>query len=210
MQRKRRPARNDEARQERVEAILAAALDVFSEKGFAPARLEDVAARAGIAKGTIYLYFPSKEALFEALIRSGIAAPIAAMEARLLALDGSTEVLLRALFAWLRQEVLGTRRVEIARLVLSEAPRFPELARLYHEEVVSRGLRLVRRIAERARERGEFGSGEIEAFPHLVIAPALVALLWTASFERFEPLDVEGLFGAHVDLLLRASRAGAP
>src|SRR5919205_4147296 len=99
-----RRARSEEARQAKLQAILDAALEVFSEKGFADARLDDVAARAGVAKGTIYLYFASKEALFEALIHSGIAVPIEAIEDKVLALDLSAEATLRMLFAFLRQE----------------------------------------------------------------------------------------------------------
>src|SRR5919199_6025659 len=156
-----RRARSDEERQAKLEAILAAALDVFVEKGFTDARLDDVAARAGVAKGTIYLYFASKEALFEALIHSGIAVPIETIEAKVLALDLPAEATLRMLFGFLRQEVLGTRRKEIVGLILSEAGRFPEIAAVYHREVVSRGMRLMRRIAEQAMARGEFHSDEL-------------------------------------------------
>src|SRR3954463_3800320 len=145
-----RRARSEQARQAKLQAILDAALDVFAENGFAGARLDDVAARAGVAKGTIYLYAESKQALFEDLIRSGIGAPIEALEARVLALDLPAEATLRTLFSWLRTEVLGTRRRDIARLVLTEAHRFPELAEIYHREVVGRGLRFIRTVAARA------------------------------------------------------------
>jgi AcrR family transcriptional regulator len=203
-------ARSDEERRAKLEAILAAALDVFVEKGFADARLEDVAARAGVAKGTIYLYVASKEALFEALIHSGIAAPIEAIEEKVLALDLPAEATLRMLFTFLRQDVLGTRRREIVRLILSEAGRFPEIAAVYHREVVSRGMRLLRRIAERAIERGEFRSDELVRFPQLAIAPGIVALLWTNLFQHLDPLDIEGMFEAHLALLMRALSGDAP
>jgi AcrR family transcriptional regulator len=197
-------ARSEEQRQARLQTILDAALDVFAEKGFAEARLDDVAARAGVAKGTIYLYVASKEALFEALIHSGIAVPIEAIEEKVLALDLPAEATLRMLFAFLRQEVLGTRRKEIVGLILSEAGRFPELAAVYHREVVSRGMRLIRRIAEKAVARGEFRSDELARFPQLAIAPGLLALIWTNLFQHLEPLDVEGMFEAHLGLLMRA------
>jgi AcrR family transcriptional regulator len=199
-----RRARNEEARQAKLQAILDAALDVFAEKGFADTRLEDVATHAGVAKGTIYLYVESKQALFEALVRSGIAAPLAAIEAQVLALDGSAETMLRILFKALRREVLETRRKEIVRLVLAEAGRFPDIAAFYHREIVSRGMALLRRVAERAVQRGEFTSDELVRFPQLAIAPALVALLWANLFERFEPLDAEAMLDAHLTLLLRA------
>lgn len=199
-----RRARSEEERSAKLQVILDAALDVFAEKGFAETRLEDVALRAGVAKGTLYLYVPSKQALFEALIRSGIAAPIEAMAERVLAMDASAERTLRMLFAWMRTEVLATRKREIARLVLSEAGRFPEVAAFYHREVVGRGLALLREVARRGVERGELTSDELVRFPQLAIAPALVAILWASLFERLEPLDAEGMLDAHVDLLMRA------
>lgn len=197
-------ARSQDERQNKLNAILDAALEVFSEKGFAEARLDDVARRAGVAKGTLYLYVSSKQALFETLIRSGIAAPIQSMEARILASDAPTRTLLKMLFGFLVEEVLRTKRREIARLILSEAQRFPEIAALYHREVVSRGLSLLRHIAQRAVERGEFRADELVRFPHLVIAPGIVALLWTNLFERLEPLDIEAMLDAHLDVLFRA------
>ena len=205
-----RRARNEEQRQAKLQAILDAALDVFADKGFADTRLDDVALRAGVAKGTLYLYFESKQALFEALIRSGIAAPIEAIEEKVLGLDLSVETTLRMLFAFLRQEVLATRRKEIVRLILSEAGRFPEIAALYHREVISRGMRLLRRIVERAIARGEFRSNELARFPQLAIAPGIVALVWLNLFQHLEPLDVEGMFDAHIDLLMRALKEPAP
>ena len=116
-------ARSAEEREARLQAILDAALDVFGQKGFAETRLEDVAARAGIGKGTIYLYVSSKQALFEALVRSGIAAPIEKLEARIMALDRPVEEMLRLLLTFLRTEVLATRRIEIVRLLIAEAGR---------------------------------------------------------------------------------------
>jgi AcrR family transcriptional regulator len=203
-------ARSEEERRAKLEAILAAALDVFVENGFANARLDDVAARAGVAKGTIYLYVASKEALFEALVHTGIAAPIEAIEEKVLALDLPAEATLRMLFTFLRQEVLGTRRREIVRLILSEAGRFPEIATVYHREVVSRGMRLLRRIAERAIERGEFRSDELVRFPQLAVAPGILALLWTNLFQHLDPLDIEGMFEAHLALLMRALKGDSP
>ena len=116
-----RRVRSDAERQAKERAILDAALDVFAESGFAPARLEEVAARAGVAKGTIYLYFPSKQALFKALIRTGIGAPIEAAGAEAAALDLPFEAVVRGLFTRMRREILATRRKEIIRLVIAES-----------------------------------------------------------------------------------------
>jgi AcrR family transcriptional regulator len=196
--------RGEEERQAKLQTILDAALDVFAQKGFAEARLEDVAARAGVAKGTIYLYFASKQALFEALVHSGIAAPIEAMESKILAQDLPVEAVLRMLFTFLRIEVLGTRRQEIVRLLITEGSRFPTIAEFYHREVLTRGLGMLRRVANRAVERGEFRSDELVRFPQLVVAPAVVAVLWAHLFQRLEPLEIEPMFDAHIALLMRA------
>lgn len=208
--RPRRAARSEEERREKLTAILDAALDVFSEKGFADARLDEIAARAAVAKGTVYLYVSSKHDLLERLIRTGIALPLEEAQRRILASDASAEDLLRMLFAFLGTEILATRRREIARIVLAEAARHPEFAAFYYREVVSRGLRLLRSIAERGVASGEFGSDELARFPQVILAPALVAILWANLFERFEPLDVGAMLDTHVGLLMRAVKAPAP
>jgi AcrR family transcriptional regulator len=170
-----------------------------------------VAQRAGVAKGTLYLYFESKQAMFEALIRSGIARPIGALRERLFEAGGSTEGLLRMAFGFIVQEVLGTRRRDILRLVVTEAHRFPEIAALYHREVIGQGMAALRMVFARAAARGEFAhTAEFERFPQLVVAPALLALLWKGLFERFDPLDAEALFEAHLAVLLRALGPAAP
>jgi AcrR family transcriptional regulator len=169
-----------------------------------------VAVGAGIGKGTVYLYFPSKQALFEGLVQSGIAVPIQAIEAKILALDCPVEAILRMLFAFVRVEVLGTRRQDIVRLLITEGSRFPAIAELYHREVLSRGLGLLRGIAARAVARGEFRSDELVRFPQLAIAPALVAILWAHLFQPFESLDTEAMFDAHIAVLMRALREGGP
>jgi AcrR family transcriptional regulator len=207
---KKAPARKESDRQAKLQVILDAALDVFLEKGFAEARLDDVAAQAGVAKGTIYLYVPSKQALFEALVKSGIGGAIGAIEQKVLALDIPAEEQLKAVFAFLRQEVIGTRRVDVVRLLLREAARFPELAQIYHREVISRGLGLLRTIAERGVARGEFRSDELVRFPQLAIAPGLVALLWTSLFQRLEPIDVGAMLEAHLALMMKALKGPPP
>jgi AcrR family transcriptional regulator len=206
----RRVARNEDERQRKLAGILDASLDVFSEKGFADARLDEIAARAGVAKGTVYLYVSSKQDLLERLIRTGIALPIEEAQARILASDAPAQELLRMLFAFLGTEILGTRRKEIARIVLAEAARHPEFAAFYYREVVSRGLGLLRSIAERGVASGEFASDELARFPQLILAPAVVAILWSNLFERFAPLDVQAMLETHLALLMRAVKGCEP
>ena len=200
-------ARSVEARQAKREAILAAALDVFAENGFAEARLDEVARRAGVAKGTLYLYAESKEALFESLLRAWVAQPIDALKDRLMVEDASLEAQLRILMAFFQREVMGTRRRDIIRLILTEGMRFPAIAEAHYREVVCRGLGVLRQIVERAVERGELRSDALARFPQLVVAPALLALVWKTLFDRFEPLDAEAMLDTHVSLLMRAITA---
>ena len=102
------------------------------------------------------------------------------------------------------REVLGTRRKDIVRLVLAEGRRFPKVAEFYYREVVGRAMAAMRALMRRAVERGEIGTDALARFPQLVVAPALVAIIWEGLFDRFEPLDVEELMRTHFELLFRA------
>jgi AcrR family transcriptional regulator len=194
-----------EAKQARRDAILAAGLQVFAEHGFEAARLDDVAARAGVAKGTLYLYFTDKTALFEEIIRAAASPVSGQLEALAHMPDVPTRILLQKLFSVFRHEVLGTERKLVLRLVLSEGPRFPAIAQFYHAEVVSRGLGVLTRIVERGIARGEIRSEALAQFPQLVMAPLLVSLLWDGLFQAISPLDIERMLDTHVDLLTAPS-----
>jgi AcrR family transcriptional regulator len=199
------PRRTGAARAERSaarrEAILAAALDEFAASGFAATRLDDVARRAGVAKGTIYLHFEDKEALFQELIRSELRPVIATLEAPP---DLPLRAVVELLIATFVREVLRTRRKDIIRLVLAEGRRFPKVAEFYYREVVGRAMAAIRALLRRAVERGEISTDALVRFPQLLIAPGLVAVIWDGLFDRFEPLDVEALMRTHVELLFRA------
>jgi AcrR family transcriptional regulator len=186
---------------ERRRAILAAALQEFSARGFAAARLDDVAVAAGIAKGTIYLYFRDKEALFQDLIRSEMSPVVATLETAL-ALDLPVRVVAERAVELFVREIYGTSRRDIIRLIISEGPRFPKLAEFYYREVVSRGIAAVRALLVRAVERGELRSDAVIRFPQLLVAPGIVAIIWNGLFEPYAPLDVQALMRAHLDLLL--------
>ena len=190
----------------RREAILAAALDEFSARGFAATRLEDVARRAGVAKGTIYLYFRDKESLFHELVRTMlsplvgalVAAPIRDMPIRAVA------QMIADLFA---NEIFATRRRDVLSLIVTEGARFPRLAELYYREVIERVLPVLRARLVLALERGELEDDALARFPQLLVAPALLAIVWNGLFGRFRPLDVRQLLDAHVDLLFGARKA---
>jgi len=191
----------------RRKAILEAAIALFLARGFAPTTLEQVARQAGVAKGTIYLYFADKEALFRALVQDRIGPVIGQAEATAPAFAGPFPALLRQLTLGFVRQVLQTDRRQLLQLVLTEAPRFPWLAEIYWQEVVSRALATIRAVARQAAARGEIASDALERFPQLVPAPLLVGFLWTALFQRFEPLDLEAFVETYVELLLRGLEA---
>jgi AcrR family transcriptional regulator len=187
----------------RREAILAAALEEFAARGFEGARLDDVAKRAGVAKGTIYLHFRDKETLFQELIRSTLTPIVAMIEAA-----GKTDMPLRAVFDHLAsafvREVLGTQRKDIVRLILSEARRFPKLAEFYYREVPERAFAAVRSLVRKAIDRGEIEDDTLFWFPQLIIAPALVVVVWDGLFDKYEKLDAEAMLRAHFNLVFNA------
>jgi AcrR family transcriptional regulator len=184
---------------ERRDAILAAALDEFSARGFEAARLDDVARRAGVAKGTIYLYFRDKETLFQELVRAMLTPVIGTVEAMGEA-DLPLAVVADRIVELFVREVYETRRKDVIRLIISEGRRFPKLAEFYYREVLARIIAAVRSLLRHAAARGEVPEGLAE-FPQIIAAPGLVAIIWNGLFERFEPLDVRKMMKTHVELL---------
>jgi AcrR family transcriptional regulator len=187
---------------ERRAAILAAALDVFSENGFAAARLDDVAQKAGVAKGTLYLYFPDKEALFEALLL-GLVSPVFQ---RVQAISADPRLpagaVLERILAMFRDEVIGSNRERLLRLIIAEGPRFPKIAEFYHREVISKGREIIRAVVARGYEKGELPSDAMSKYPQLFFAPLLTAVIWRSLFSQFDPLDVNGMIECHRKLML--------
>ena len=189
----------------RRDAILAAALEEFSARGFEATRLDDVAKRAAIAKGTIYLYFRDKESLFQELIRATLAPLVGSIEAMGEA-DVPISLLADRIVDLFVREVYETRRKDVIRLMITEGRRFPKLAEFYYREVLARIIAAVRALLGRAAARGEVPAALVD-FPQIVIAPGLVAIVWSGLFERFEPLDVRAMMKAHVALLFAPRRA---
>lgn len=200
---KRTSKRSEQATLRRL-AIVDAALDEFVEKGFAAARMEDIARRAGVAKGTIYLHFTDKEALFEAIVKQEIRPKIdtGAMAA---AAGGSLREFLDSTILPSIGELAGTRRGAILRLLIGEAGRFPQLAEVYHRVVIEPGLASIRVMVKRAKESGDLCDEVLVEFPHLVVAPLLFAVVWAGLFERFQHVDLEGMARAYFDHMLSGS-----
>jgi AcrR family transcriptional regulator len=189
----------------RREAILAAALDEFTARGYEGARLDDVAKRAGVAKGTIYLYFADKETLFQDLVRS-LVHPVLGMLEKMRGVDIPARMLVEGLLNTFVREVYGTRRKDIIRLILNEGARFPAIAEFYYHEVIARVLAIVRPIMARAAERGELPNDALARFPQLIVAPMLVGIMWHSLFDKFEPLDVAALVRAHIGILFGSAK----
>lgn len=189
----------------RPSEIVEAALDSFVERGFAATRLDDIAKRAGVTKGTLYLYFDSKEELFKAVVRQSVVPILAGAERAVAASQAPTPELLGQFISSFADNVIGSRVSGIPKLVLAEAANFPDLARFYRSEVIERGMRLVRGLIQRGIDRGEFRRVELEHVFFCVIAPLLIAMLWRHSLGRADKtsLDAHALCRTHVDLLLR-------
>lgn len=181
-------------------AILNAALDEFSARGFAAARLDDVARRADVAKGTIYLHFNDKEALFQELIRFQLNPVVGTFEAALASDLPLRTILDQAIEIFVR-EIYGTHRKEVMRLIITEGPRFPALAEFYYREVLERLLKALRARLTRALERGEIADDTLVRFPQLIGAVSVIAIVWHGLFDRFEPLDVRAMMRAYFDRL---------
>ena len=202
-----RPGARAKRSAERRDAILAAALDEFAARGFAATRLDDVARRADVAKGTIYLHFADKETLFQELIRMELSPVVAALE-NVSHADIPFRAVTGQLIEVFAREIFETRRKDVIRLVITEGPRFPKLAEFYYREVLSRVLPAMRALLSRAAARGEIPEA-LAKFPQLLAAPGLVAVVWTGLFDKYEPLDVRAMMQAHADLVFGAKRSAS-
>jgi AcrR family transcriptional regulator len=181
-------------------AIIDAGLDEFVARGFAATRLDDVAKRAGVAKGTIYLHFKDKEALFQELVRSALV-PLIARLVVAPAPGRSARDTLEEFVGLFAHEVMSTRRGDILRLIIAEGARFPKLADFYYREVVSRGMTGMRMLIERGIAQGEIRNAGLAQFPQLAVAPAIVAVIWHGLFGRIAPLDATAMLRVHLDLI---------
>lgn len=193
----------------RPQEVLAAALEVFVEQGYAATRMEAVARRAGVAKATLYIYYANKLELFKAVVRHALVAgfdEVAREQAG--AETGSREQLARLLRAFV-QRVACSPLSGIPKLVMAEAGNFPEIARFYHDEVIQRGRALVTGVLGRGIAAGEFRAIDIDYAWRVVIAPVMLAIIWKHSFQAFETeaMDFERHLETHLDLLFNGLSA---
>jgi AcrR family transcriptional regulator len=197
--------------------ILSAALSCFAEHGFAATRLDDVAQRAGVTKGTLYLYFPNKEELFKAVVAQALVPNLERGEALLGEADehGTEPRSAAALVAQLIRgwaELADSPAGAIPKIIISEAGNFPDLARFYREQVVDRSMALLSNVLRLGIARGEFRAINIDDAVRCVVAPLLMAMLWRHSLGRHEltGFDTDSLSQTHLQLLLNGLRASRP
>ena len=196
-------------KQARPQEILDAALACFAEKGFAATRMDDIAIRAGVTKGTIYLYFENKDAVFKALVRESIGAQLANVLENVRAYEGPSRELLRLILTVLGQFARTSDRVVLPKILIAEVGNFPELARFYREEIIDKGLSVMSGAIARGIERGEFRNVNPQHAARLCIAPILLAIFWRTTFAQFDakPYDYQGFVETHLDVLLRGLAA---
>jgi len=175
-------AKRARRKESRPGELLSAALELFVEKGFAATRAEEIAKRAGVSKGTLFLYFASKDELFKAVVRENISGRFPEWRARLESFQGSTDELLRVFMTQWWEHVGDTPVSGITKLMTSEAANFPELAAFYESEVIRPGEALIRHILERGVARGEFHPIDIKYGVYTVLAPMLFLAMWKHSF----------------------------
>ncbi len=168
-------------KEERPGELLDAALDLFVEKGFAATRAEEVARRAGVSKGTLFLYFSSKEELFKAVVRHNLSGQFPQWNAQVDAWTGSTADMLRELYRSWWAAVGTTKASGIPKLIMAEAGNFPEIAAFYQKEVIEPGNALIRRVLERGVARKEFRPLDMAYAPYSVLAPMIFLMMWKHS-----------------------------
>lgn len=199
-------AKRERRKQARPGELLEAALDLFVEKGFASTRVEEVAARAGVSKGTLFLYFPSKEELFKAVVRESIAGQFAQWNDELETFVGTTADVLRHCYQVWWERIGSTKASGITKLMVSEAQNFPEIARFYQHEVILPGQALIRRILQRGITRGEFRAVDLDYAVYLVLAPMIFLMMWKNSIGACVadalPLSPEKYIRTQVDNIL--------
>ena len=203
-------------RQRRKEArpkeLLDAALDLFVEKGFAATRSEEVASRAGVSKGTLYLYYPSKEELLKEVIRHNVVNQIAEGMEIVRAFEGSSSDLLAYVLHLWWERVGETRASGILKLMMSEVRNFPEIAQFWVDEVISPAHRMIAEIVQGGIDRGEFPVHDIENAVHALVAPLLFLVMNKHSLDacagsaKFDP---KAVIEAQVDLVLHGLQSAA-
>ncbi|HYD13360.1 MAG TPA: TetR/AcrR family transcriptional regulator [Allosphingosinicella sp.] len=184
--------------------IVAAALAVFAEKGFAGARIEEIARRAGVSKGTVYLYFETKGDLFRAVVHDAIIPNIDEIGAMALAMDLPFAEVLRTLLPRFAGLVTTRPIGAVVKMVVGESRNFPELARVWHDEVIAKGVALISGLILRGQERGEVRPGDPRTYAFSIMGPMLIGVLWRETFTPLgaASIDLQAVARQHVETVL--------
>ena len=188
-------------KEDRPQEIAAAALEAFAEKGYAATRVEEVARRAGISKGLVYLYFRTKEEMFKAVVRSFVVPRVDALIAIVDRADMSSEEFLRGPFLDFVKKLPGSPVSVVIRLMIAEGPKHPDLLQFYWDNVVSRGLGAVSELLERGVQAGEFRRSQVTELPHLFIMPVVFSIIFKLLFEA-QSTESDKLIETQLNVLL--------
>ena len=189
---------------ERPHEILEAAFLEFSRNGYAMTTLDAIAERAGVTKGTIYVYFENKEHLFISMVRELMKATLDTVHDMFERHEGSTADLLKAQFSFIYENIVeDRRRREVVRMLIAEAPRFPALADRYHDEIHRPCMEMLQQAIQRGIDRGEIKRSAITECALVIVAPMVLIDVWMMMFEDRQPIDLKAYFNAHLDLVLK-------
>jgi len=196
--------RGEKRKAQRYAQILGAAFEVFAAHGYEAARIDEVAQQAGIAKGTIYLYFRDKQQLFRAVVRSLVQIPF---DAAMGGFRGTAEHLLREMQSRMYDRIVKNEKARsIVRMLIAESGRFPQLAEIYHREIIAPGIRMLRRALLNGLNTGEFRMTSAVKFPQLLVAPGVLAIMWTLLHGKQHRLDLDSYQKAHLEFVLNSLR----
>lgn len=200
------PAKRTRRKDARPAELLEAALDLFVEHGYAATKVEEVAKRAGVSKGTLFLYFPSKEDLFKAVVRQKITEQIGNWSNEFDEFTGNTADMVRYAMRQWWQRIGATKLSGISRLVMNESSHFPEIAAFYQQEVIAPSNALLRRVLQRGIERGEFRSVDPDYGIYGLLAPMMVLILWKHAMapctDTSKPIEPEAFIDSQLEMLL--------
>ena len=194
-------------KEDRPAEITQAALAAFAENGYAATKVDEVAKRAGVSKGLLYLYFKTKEDLFKAVIRSFLSPRIDALIDNIEHSELSAEEFMRGPFLTFATSLPKSPAKILVRLMIAEGPKHPDLFAWYWENVVSRALDALRILIRRGVDNGEFRESSLNEFPQLLVAPVFFSMIWTIVFQPHSNLDTDRFIEAHVNLVLDSIRA---
>jgi AcrR family transcriptional regulator len=193
-------------KEDRPQEITAAAFDAFAEKGFAATRVDDVAKRAGVSKGLLYLYFKTKEELFKAVVKSVVVRRVDSLIENVETTELSSEDFIRGPLISFLKQVPGSPIGVVIRLLVSEGSRHPDLADYYYDNVVAKGLAAVSGFIQRGVDNGEFRKNPMTELPHILLAPVMLSVIWRIIFQN-KQLDTDKLIETQINMILEHIKA---